>query len=441
MHGQQSRSTPTHQFNRLFRFGSSPTCDRSDSDSDSLYPPPPRRTLYKSKSLSDLQLPFKARLTVSPSATSITSPEQRILKGTKAQRDHQASPVHPPRPVSPFIAALRSWSTQIVGGRPRAEARSTQSESTKSESSQIESSSKLNHIEKAVEETPSFNKVQERNSQKSSRLQRFYIMPNTVEEAQRLSALGELLKGALENNYLPPINVKLLGDAKVLDVGCGPETWATELARKYPSSRVTAIDLVETAGPRPDRPPNYQFLIADALQPLPFPDNTFDFVHMRLMSHAFSAADWKPVLKELKRVMKPGGWIQMIEADQRMYYISGAGVEGKKTMDKVIHTLAARGQLTDVANVLDKLLRKSGYADITTNYVSIPVGSWGGRLGYSLACDIRQWFTNIKPWFSNILSLDTDEYDHMVDSLIDECNSTNPYINYHYVFGTKPAVS
>ncbi|RUP45049.1 S-adenosyl-L-methionine-dependent methyltransferase [Jimgerdemannia flammicorona] len=217
-------------------------------------------------------------------------------------------------------------------------------------------------------------------------------MPNTVEEAQRLSALGELLKGALENNYLPPINVKLLGDAKVLDVGlptepaleqwltlillpsCGPETWATELARKYPSSRVTAIDLVETAGPRPDRPPNYQFLIADALQPLPFPDNTFDFVHMRLMSHAFSAADWKPVLKELKRVMKPGGWIQMIEADQRMYYISGAGVEGKKTMDKVIHTLAARGQLTDVANVLDKLLRKSGYADITTNYVSIPVG-------------------------------------------------------------------
>jgi len=69
----------------------------------------------------------------------------------------------------------------------------------------------------------------------------------------------------------------------------------------------------------------YQVNVVNAK--LPFADNHFDFVKQRLVTAAFTTADWKRVMAELVRVTKPGGYIELLEID---YNTHNLGPNGRK---------------------------------------------------------------------------------------------------------------
>jgi ubiquinone/menaquinone biosynthesis C-methylase UbiE len=90
-----------------------------------------------------------------------------------------------------------------------------------------------------------------------------------------------------------------------------------QCAEKFPLSNFTGIDFY------PIYPSvtsvkliNATFLRSNILDRLFFDDNTFDFVHMRCLNPIFTEKEWEDtVLKELIRVCKPGGWIELVELD------------------------------------------------------------------------------------------------------------------------------
>ncbi|ORY26586.1 S-adenosyl-L-methionine-dependent methyltransferase [Naematelia encephala] len=97
----------------------------------------------------------------------------------------------------------------------------------------------------------------------------------------------------------------------VLDVGCGTGSWALEIALAYPNTQVTAIDLVTC--PLPTYPNNLTFEIRDIVKNLPYPDNSFDVVHVcdiKLGIH-----DYRSLIGECSRVLKPEGWLLGLELD------------------------------------------------------------------------------------------------------------------------------
>lgn len=61
------------------------------------------------------------------------------------------------------------------------------------------------------------------------------------------------------------------------------------------------------------RPPNVSFQIGNALERLPFSDNTFDFVNIRLFIIALKGEEWPVVIQEAYRILKPGGYLQIVE--------------------------------------------------------------------------------------------------------------------------------
>ena len=63
------------------------------------------------------------------------------------------------------------------------------------------------------------------------------------------------------------------------------------------------------------RPPNLSLLTHNAFSGLPFPDNHFDFVYQRLIASNHTIEEWKIIMKELVRVTKTDGWIELIEMD------------------------------------------------------------------------------------------------------------------------------
>jgi ubiquinone/menaquinone biosynthesis C-methylase UbiE len=61
---------------------------------------------------------------------------------------------------------------------------------------------------------------------------------------------------------------------------------------------------------------NFRFTVHNVLKgPIPFESNTFDYVEQSITSLAYKSEDWPKVLQELKRVTKPGGYIQLIEPE------------------------------------------------------------------------------------------------------------------------------
>jgi SAM-dependent methyltransferase len=97
-------------------------------------------------------------------------------------------------------------------------------------------------------------------------------------------------------------------DARVLDVGCG-SGWATRLmADKASQGRVVGIDIsdamVTLAADTSKNFLNVEFRVASA-EKLPFADG--EFTHAFSMESLYYYADMVSALREIKRVLAPGG--------------------------------------------------------------------------------------------------------------------------------------
>ncbi|CAG8639570.1 3903_t:CDS:2, partial [Dentiscutata heterogama] len=130
----------------------------------------------------------------------------------------------------------------------------------------------------------------------------------------------------------------------------------------------------------PKKPPNATFLQANLLDGLPFPDGTFDFVYQRFMSSALEESQWRDeVIAELVRVIKPGGWIELMELDIVCTEDVNAPTYQKFNRS---HFLADRG----INGLISSKLK--GYLESTNELTNIQceerstrIGQWGGRLG------------------------------------------------------------
>lgn len=80
---------------------------------------------------------------------------------------------------------------------------------------------------------------------------------------------------------------------RVLDIACGNGTWVLEMATEFPESEFYGIDILANY-PTTVKPANTFFCQCDILNPkgLPYPDNYFDYIHIRQVYSCFSEEDW-----------------------------------------------------------------------------------------------------------------------------------------------------
>jgi len=102
------------------------------------------------------------------------------------------------------------------------------------------------------------------------------------------------------------------GDERVLDVGCGPGRWYSDLLQYCPNATYIGIDLfprMVTAHPNRDA-----VAVGDG-QALPFPDHSFDVVMVNFVM--YHLPDFDSAVREFRRVLKPGG--QLMVTSNSMY--------------------------------------------------------------------------------------------------------------------------
>ena len=139
------------------------------------------------------------------------------------------------------------------------------------------------------------------------------LYPIDVENAEEMERLIKQAHLMNEHVGLLPPQIMLAAGQKALDVGCGPGEWALEMAQYNPNSHIMGMDISQrmiayaTACARLRRLSNVEFTIADALEPLPFPDASFDVVHVRFAIGFLQVRTWPLLLKECFRILRPGG--------------------------------------------------------------------------------------------------------------------------------------
>ncbi len=148
---------------------------------------------------------------------------------------------------------------------------------------------------------------------------------------------------------------------RVLDVGCGTGVLAREAAdRVGPEGRVTGFDLNESmlAVARQARP-EIDWRQGDAAE-LPFDDASFDVVASQFM--LMFVPDQAAVLKEMWRVLAPGGRLAVAVWSDSSGYAALADIARRRTSEEVAATLVAPFSLGAGAELLE-LFQSAGIAD------------------------------------------------------------------------------
>ncbi|KAG0264281.1 hypothetical protein BGZ95_003624 [Linnemannia exigua] len=256
-----------------------------------------------------------------------------------------------------------------------------------------------------------------------------YLLPNDIDEVDRLQLQHFILRYAIQGNYKSPLDKSKV--RTILDVGCGPGTWTMEIANEFPDATVTGIDL-SSVFPSAIIPGNCHFLQHNILEPFPFPDNHFDFVYQRLLISGLTPEGWVKVVKELERITKPGGWIELVEVDS---HGGNNGPYSMKIWDWVTTALATRG--IDSGFIRDpglsSVLEGAGVENVNMVSLKLPTGKFGGKIGQLLKENCFAFWNAITPMIVHGAGANKVEYE---EALRKADREVEEYKSYHifYVF-------
>ena len=122
-------------------------------------------------------------------------------------------------------------------------------------------------------------------------------------------------------------------------------------------------------------PPNVKFEVDDCCDEWLY-RNPFDFVHLRGMYG--SIADWHQLYTQALQHLRPGGYIEQVEASAVVRSDDGS-VENTKMKELGVLGEQATAKLGKSLSVVDEMkdgMIKAGFIDVTERSFKIPIGPW-----------------------------------------------------------------
>jgi ubiquinone/menaquinone biosynthesis C-methylase UbiE len=260
-----------------------------------------------------------------------------------------------------------------------------------------------------------------------------YILPKDLGEINRLDFQHYMLRYFLRSNYLAPIGQP----RDILDVGSGTGRWAIQMAQQFPRANVFSLD-IEPPMERQSavleaQPENCVFVEGDVLKGLPFPDASFDFVHQRLLMGAIPGPSWPDVVRELVRVTRPGGWVELVEA---------APVPSNTPALSQLHAwmraaTQMRGLDITIGTRIGDLLRQAGLQRVIYRELPIPIGAYAGRLGTMAETQYDALFQTFRPILVARGMTDGETFDRVMQGAHAEIAANRFISPYYAAYGQR----
>ncbi|KAI9371489.1 S-adenosyl-L-methionine-dependent methyltransferase [Aspergillus egyptiacus] len=220
--------------------------------------------------------------------------------------------------------------------------------------------------------------IQGREFQQYSIEKQISLEPVDNDEAERQELQHRVLGRVFDNRLVFPPIPRL---RRVLDCGYGTGCWAVDVAEQNPESEVIGIDIYPYMNPD-DTPENLRLQVDDLNLPFTFSSNHFDLVHSRLVAGGINRARWPSYIRDIKRVLKPGGWVQMAEIYFNVQSDNGSINEGHALRQWSSQLMRSMEEIKDlrVGPRLRSLLIAAGFTEVDMKMIPLPLSAWPDNL-------------------------------------------------------------
>lgn len=191
-----------------------------------------------------------------------------------------------------------------------------------------------------------------------------YVHDYSERESVRLSDQANTLEELLHSDTKYPPG------SKVLEAGCGIGAQTVILSKNSPHAQITSIDISEdslnlakkrAAG---EGVKNVEFRVENIFD-LPFDDESFDHIFVCFVLEHLK----EPVkaLASLRRVLKTGGTLTVIEGDHGSCFFHPQTEDAVKAWNSLVEVQARLGGNSLIGRQVYPLIKKAGFTDITVS--------------------------------------------------------------------------
>lgn len=193
--------------------------------------------------------------------------------------------------------------------------------------------------------------------------------------AGRLNLQFYLWKDALGYNIHPHIASTLSANAAIADVAAGSGIWLIDVSRQYPHAQLQGLDFNIDQAPHPKLlPGNVSMSYIDLRDEVPAElVGKFDYIHTRLLVLVVENQDPKPILRNLLKLLKPGGWLQWDELDAMHATVTKADPELSTPALDGLREWSSAGGRHDWAAHLGDFMSQEGFVDCETDFIGDPI--------------------------------------------------------------------
>jgi ubiquinone/menaquinone biosynthesis C-methylase UbiE len=147
----------------------------------------------------------------------------------------------------------------------------------------------------------------------------YVIDTESSAEMARLMRQDQLV--TQEMGGLFPEGMDFAGVERIVDIACGPGGWVLETAFEHRDIEVVGVDISHKmisyaqAQARAQNLANASFSVMNVLEPLDFPDDSFDIVNVRFIVAFMLPEIWPKFVQECLRITRPGGIVRFTETE------------------------------------------------------------------------------------------------------------------------------
>ncbi len=230
------------------------------------------------------------------------------------------------------------------------------------------------------------------------------------------------------------------GPRAILDIACGTGIWGIEMAREFPRAEVIGFDFDHTTFDTSTQkrglvgmPPNFRFLVHDALQGFPFEEGRFDFTHLRFVGSFVSRQRWPWLLAEMARVTRPGGYLEVVELED-LRSLSPAFNRFKEPGKRLL-------ELRDLhqfpAPYVAEYMEQAGVQQIQVKRVTLGTGRQRQRQQRLLVADTLAIWTNLQPIMVRVGLIADQDYTRLLAYLKEELPQVGVEMPILFTFGVR----
>ncbi|KAJ3820987.1 hypothetical protein F5880DRAFT_1486967 [Lentinula raphanica] len=280
-----------------------------------------------------------------------------------------------------------------------------------------------------------------------------YLLPADKVESRRLDAQHRFITTLFEGKLSTAPTNLTTGD-RVLESAAGTGIWALEFFEENRADGVIldieCIDISSAQFPA-NHPPELHFSIHSIVN-LPNPNwsDIFAYAHQRLLLFAMNESLWRLAVSELFRVIRPGGWVELVEIDLDLDGWSVLGPDTARLMSLGTALFDAKGVIGDLSVYAPGTLKDAGFVEVRCEPRRVLIGGeaihvheFPTALTYSSELWREVWMGMKGPVVEaggyGIIE-NVEEYEALVEASARECRfaSKQQYVNFHTIMAQKP---